>query len=44
MSKIASLAKNLVKSPAEEKEALQLDKTVSEEAKKGPADVGTLEA
>ncbi len=44
VSKIAEVAKHLVKSPKEEKEHLQLEKTVSEEKKKGEADVGVLEA
>ncbi|KAJ4384435.1 hypothetical protein N0V86_000034 [Didymella sp. IMI 355093] len=44
VSKIAEVAKHLVKSPAEEKEHLQLEKTVSEEAKKGKVDVSMMEA
>lgn len=45
MSKIASVAKNLVKSPQEEKEHLRLEKTLDKEVKKGPkADVGMMEA
>lgn len=34
----------MVKSPQEEKEHLQLEKTLSKEAKKGEVDVGVLEA
>ncbi|KAL1595541.1 hypothetical protein SLS59_008178 [Nothophoma quercina] len=44
VSKIAEVAKHLVKSPQEEKEHLQLEKTLSKEAKKGEVDVGVLEA
>lgn len=45
MSKIASVAKKMVKSPVEEKEHLKLEKTVDDEVKKGPkADVGLMEA
>lgn len=44
VSKVAQMAKHLVKSPVEEKEHLQLEKTLSKEAKKGAVDVGTMEA
>lgn len=45
VSKIAGLAKHLVKSPQEEKEHLQLEKTLDREVKKGPqADIETMEA
>lgn len=43
VSKIAHVAKNLIKSPAEEKEEKSLQKTVSEEARKGEVDVGVME-
>ncbi|KAJ4332579.1 hypothetical protein N0V87_008272 [Didymella glomerata] len=44
MSKIAQVAKHLVKSPAEEVEHKQLEKTLSKEAKKGEVDVSVMEA
>ncbi|KAF3050016.1 hypothetical protein E8E11_010397 [Didymella keratinophila] len=44
MSKIAEVAKHLVKSPAEEVEHKQLEKTLSKEAKKGEVDVPMMEA
>ncbi|KAF9701288.1 hypothetical protein EKO04_000714 [Ascochyta lentis] len=46
VSKVASLAKNLVKSPQEEKEHRELDKTLDQAVKKGPkeVDVGMMEA
>lgn len=44
MSKIAQVAKHLVKSPAEEIEHKQLEKTLSKEAKKGEVDVSVMEA
>ncbi|KAJ4324906.1 hypothetical protein N0V94_000960 [Neodidymelliopsis sp. IMI 364377] len=45
LSKVASIAKKLVESPKEEKEHLQMEKTLQKEVKKGDsADVGTLEA
>lgn len=43
VSKIAHVTKNLIKSPAEEKEEKSLQKTVSEEARKGEVDVGVME-
>lgn len=43
VSKVAQVAKNLIKSPAEEKEHLKLEKTLSKEAKKGEVDVGVME-
>lgn len=43
VSKMAHVAKNLVKSPVEEKEEKSLQKTVSQEAKKGEVDVGVME-
>lgn len=44
MSKIAEVAKHLVKSPAEEKEHLQLEKALGKAAKKGEVDVSVMEA
>ncbi|KZM22685.1 uncharacterized protein EKO05_0009593 [Ascochyta rabiei] len=46
VGKIASLAKTIVKSPQEEKEYRELDKTLDHAVKKGPkeVDVGLMEA
>ncbi|KAJ4412714.1 hypothetical protein N0V91_000476 [Didymella pomorum] len=44
VSKIAQVAKHLVKSPAEEVEHKQLEKTLNKEAKKGEVDVSVMEA
>ena len=44
MGKIAQVAKHLVKSPVEEIEHKQLEKTLSKEAKKGKVDVSVMEA
>lgn len=45
VSKMASVAKRMVTSPREEKEQVQLDKTLEREVNKGPkeADVGLME-
>lgn len=44
MGKVAAIAKHIVKSPAEEIEHKQLEKTLSKEAKKGEVDVSVMEA